>query len=334
MLTDVHAIMNFRERWIMDFKFIPLILVLLVASPEAQAAEKIRISVSGSYNMIFLSAGVAQHKGFFKDEGLDADIVVMGAATSIAALSNGDIDYSLLTGSVIRAAIRGLPVRLVAGLMTSSPHVLLARQEIKFTKDLSGKKVGLGAFGDATHVLARTIIARHGLDPEKEIQFLALGSDSARFAALQQKLADVVVTSPPWDFEGKKLGYNILARAYEYLNYPLSGVGVNAKAIQQNREFIKKAVRSLIKASRFIRENREEAVRILIAWGKVRPEHAYASYDSTVKVISADGGIPADGLNLLVDQAKRDGKITREVPIADIADFSILREVQKELGLR
>jgi len=81
--------------------------------------------------MIFLSAGVAQHKGFFKDEGLDADIVVMGAAPSIAALSNGDIEFTLLTGTVIRAAIRGLPVRLVAGLMTSSPHVLLARPEIK-----------------------------------------------------------------------------------------------------------------------------------------------------------------------------------------------------------
>ena len=76
-------------------------------------------------------AGVAQRKGFFKDEGLDADIVVMGAAPSIAALSNGDIDFTLLTGTVIRAAIRGLPVRLVAGLMTSSPHVLLARADIK-----------------------------------------------------------------------------------------------------------------------------------------------------------------------------------------------------------
>ena len=98
------------------------------------------MSVSGSYNMIFLAAGVAQHKGFFKDEGLDTDIVVMTAPASIAALSNGDIDYTLLTGSVIRAAIRGLPVRVVAGLMTSSTHVFLARPEIKTIKELVGKK--------------------------------------------------------------------------------------------------------------------------------------------------------------------------------------------------
>jgi ABC-type nitrate/sulfonate/bicarbonate transport system substrate-binding protein len=121
---------------------IPAYLVLLFMSlPATQAADKIRISVSGGYNMIFLSAGVAHHKGFFKDEGLDGDIVVMGAAPSIAALANGDIDGTLLTGTVIRAAIRGLPVRLVAGLMTSSPHVLLARKSKQSRSSAEKKSV-------------------------------------------------------------------------------------------------------------------------------------------------------------------------------------------------
>lgn len=314
--------------------FLGLFIAVFCGAIDASAAEKIRISVSGGYNMIFLPSGVAQHRGFFKDEGLDADIVVMGAAASIAALTNGDIDFTLLTGTVIRAAIRGLPVRLVAGLMTSSPHVLLARPEIKSVKELTGKKVGLAAFGDATQVLARIILARNGVDPDKEIQFVPLGPDSGRFAGLQQKLADAVITSPPWDFEGKKIGYNILARAYEYLNYPLSGVGVNAKSIQQNRDQVKRATRALIRASRFIRDNREEAVKVLIAWGKAKPEYAYASYDATVKVISHDGGIPEDGLKLLVEQAQRDVKITRDIPLGEVADFGILREIQKEMGLR
>ena len=63
------------------------------------------------------------------------------APASIAALANGDIDYTLLTGSVIRGAIRGLPLRIAAGLMTSSAHVFLARPEIKTIKDLAGKRV-------------------------------------------------------------------------------------------------------------------------------------------------------------------------------------------------
>lgn len=311
-----------------------LLLLGIFVSPALHATDKIRISVSGGYNMIFLPAGVAQHRGFFKDEALDADIIVMGATPSIAALTNGDIDFTLLTGTVIRAAIRGLPVRLVAGLMTSSPHVLLARPEVKSIRELSGKKIGLAGFGDATQVLARIILARNGVDPDKEVQFVPLGPDAGRFAGLQQKLADAVVTSPPWDFEGKKAGYNVLARAYEYLNYPLSGVGLNVKSLQQNRDQVRRATKALIKASRFIRDNRDEAVKILMAWGKAKPEHAYASYDATVKVISHDGGIPEDGLKFLIEQTKKDAQITREVALGEIADFGILREIQKELGLR
>ena len=53
-----------------------------------------------------------------------------------------------------------------------------------------------------------------------------------------------------------------------------------------------------------------------------------------MKVISHDGGIPADGLDLLIDVAKRDAKLSREIPISDVADFSMLKEVQKELGIR
>jgi len=71
----------------------------------------------------------------------------------------------------------------------------------------------------------------------------------------------------------------------------------------------------------------------LVAWGNVAKEHAYASYDSTVKVISADGTIPSDGLNFLIDLAKKDAKITREIPLSEVADFRILKEAQKELGL-
>lgn len=311
-----------------------LFLVLVLFAGDVVAVEKIRISVAGSYNMIFLSAGVAQKKGFFKEQGLDAEIIVMTPPTSIAALSSGDIDYTMLTGTVIRAAIRGFPIRLVAGLMDSSPQVLLARPEIQSVKDLRGKKVGVSTFVSATYVLARIITSRFGLDPDKEIRFLALGGEPALFAALQQGLTDAVVVAPPWDFEGKKMGYKILARAYDFVNFPLSGIGAPVKTIQQNPGQVKKLISSLIKASRFIRENREEAVKVLAAWGKVKPEHAYASYDSTVKVISNDGSIPRDGLDLLIDLARKDAKIAREIAVDEIADFSILHQVQKELGLR
>jgi len=310
------------------------ILSLLFYSVAAVADDKITISVSGSYSMIFLSAGVAHKKGFFKQEGLESEILVMRPATSLAALSSGDLDYTMLTGSVIRAAIAGFPFRVVAGFVNSSPHALVSRQEFRSIKDLKGRTIGVGNFGSATHVLARIMIKHAGIDVEKDIRFVALGGDAGRLAGLQKGLVDAAMASPPWDFEAKKMGYVVLGRAYEYLNYPLSGLGVNIKRIQQKPTEVKKVIKALIKGSRFIRENRNESVQVLADWGKVPREQALASYDSTVKVVSMDGTIPGDGLQLLIEESRREAKITREVSANEITDFTLLHEAQKELGIK
>jgi hypothetical protein len=69
-------------------------------------------------------------------------------------------------------------------------------------------------------------------------------------------------------------------------------------------------------------------------WGKVERDHAVASYDSTWKVFSPDGNIPQEGLRMVVEQAKTDLKLTREVPLNEIVDLAPLRAAQKELGIR
>ncbi len=97
---------------------------------------------------------------------------------------------------------------------------------------------------------------------------------------------------------------------------------------------MKKVIKALIKASRFIRENRNESVQVLADWGKVPHEHALASYDSTVKVVSTDGTIPPDGLDLLIEESRKEGRVTREVSANEVTDFTLLHEAQRELGIK
>jgi hypothetical protein len=89
-----------------------------------------------------------------------------------------------------------------------------------------------------------------------------------------------------------------------------------------------------VRANRFIREDKEGAVRILMEWGKVERDHAAASYDSTWKVFSPDGNIPQEGLRLVIEQAKAELKLNREVAFNEIIESAPLREAQKELGIR
>ena len=309
-----------------------LVFFLAFYSP-LQAEDKIRVSIS-SLDVAFLTGGVAFKRGFFKEEGLDAELIRMNANISITALVNGDIDYTLIFGSVVRATVRGLPIRVVAGFLDSSTHTLIARPEFKSVKDLKGRTLGVSSFGATADVAARMMIKHFGIDPEKEMKIIALGPDRARFAALQEKVVDVAVISPPADSEGKRLGFNVLARAYELFSFPFIGLGANVKKIKERPDEVKRALKALIKANRYIRQNRDGTVQVMMEWGRTDRENATATYESTWKVFNLDGNIPEDGLRLVIEQAKQALKITREVSPNEIADLTLLREAQRELGVK
>jgi hypothetical protein len=83
-----------------------------------------------------------------------------------------------------------------------------------------------------------------------------------------------------------------------------------------------------------VRENRDDAVRILVEWGKVGSDFAYASYDALRNLFNADGGVPEDGLRLVIDQARRSAKVAREVAPGEVANLTFLREALAELGIK
>ena len=87
-----------------------LFLVALVGAPPsgAIAADKIRISVT-NFNMSFLPSGLAVKRGFFREEGLEAEVIRMNGNVAITALASGDTDYTMIFGSVVRARSEACP---------------------------------------------------------------------------------------------------------------------------------------------------------------------------------------------------------------------------------
>jgi NitT/TauT family transport system substrate-binding protein len=314
-------------------QIIATLVSLLWLSAQADALDRIRIAVSNP-NMPNLTVAVAQKKNFFKDENIEAEIIRMNPNVAITALATGDVDYCQLFGAVVGGAIAGLPIRIVAGFLDNWPMTLIAQPEYKSLKELKGKTLGISSFGATPDVGARMMLKQAGLDPEKDIKVLALGSDAARLTALKQRVVDVVVISPPADAQMEKQGYKILARAYELFSFPYLGLGTQTKKMKEKPEEIRRAIKATIRANRLIRENREEAVRILVDWGKVERDYAYASYDALRNLFNADGSVPEDGLKLVIDQARRNAKVAREVTAAEVADLTFLRDAQSELGIK
>ncbi len=306
---------------------------MIFLGAPAQALERIRVAVSNP-NMPNLTVAMAQKNGLFKDEALEAEIIRMNPNVAITALATGDVDYCQLFGAVVGGAIAGLPVRIVAGFLDNWPMTLIAQPELKALKDLKGKTLGISSFGATPDVAARLMIKQAGIDADKEIKILALGSDAARLMALKQRVVDVVVISPPADTQMEKQGYRILARAYELFSFPYLGLGTHTRKIKDKPDEIRRVIKATIRANRFIRDNRDEAVRALIAWGKVEREFAYASYDALRNLFNADGAVPEDGLKLVIEQARRNAKVTRDIMPNEVVDLTFLREAQTELGIK
>jgi NitT/TauT family transport system substrate-binding protein len=308
-------------------------LVVFLFAASAEAADRIRIGFP-ELAVQFLPLPLGEKRGLFKEEGLQAEFIRMTPPVALAAITAGEIDYYTAIGPGVAATIRGVAVKAVAGFTTGAPFVLVARPEFKSVADLKGKAIAINTYGSPLEVGGRLIVKHFRLDPDKDIKFLATGLFESRLASVQQGLSAAAMGSTPFEFFGAKMGLIVLARALDLFSYPSSGLVATTKKIKEKPDEIRRVIEAGIKANRYIHRNRDGAIAFLMEWLKLDKETAGASYDSLLKAYQQDGSIPEDGLRLIVEESKRLGKVERDVPLGEVEDLSILREAQRELGIK
>ena len=314
------------------FKTLGVMILALGLLDSADAAEKIRFGFPDLAAQ-FIPLPLGEKKDFLKEQALQGEFVRIRPAISSAALVSGEIDFDMVIGNGIAAAIRGLPLKVVACYLPATPIALIVRPEFKSVQELKGKTIGLNTFGGTLESTARLIVKHFGLDPDKDVKFLATGTVDSRFAAMGQGLTAATLGSPPLDFLAKKLGFVVLARAHELFSFPASGLVVTVKKIKERPDEIKRVIKAGIKASRYIRQNREGTLPVMMEWLKIDKDIAATTYESVWKAFSDDGSLPENGLRIAIEEAKRVGKVAREVSFSEVANLSILKEAQKELGI-
>jgi len=314
-------------------KILWCLLIIAILHSPVRAADKIRIGF-GELVASYISLPLGQKKGFFQEEGLQAEFIRMNSTVGLATLISGEIDYYAAIGPGVAAAIRGVPAKIVACYVPGPTAMLIARPEFKSVQELRGKTIGINIFGSNLEIIGRNIFKHFGLDPDKEIKFLAGGPLEARFSAMKQGVIAATLGAPPTDFLGKKMGFVVLARAHELFSFPVTGILSSDKKIREKSDEIKRVIKAGIKANRYIRQNRDGTIQTMMEWMKIDKEMATATYDSVGKAFNEDGSLPEDGLRLLIEEAKKAAKISRDIASSEVADLSILREAQKELGIR
>jgi len=308
-----------------------VLLAVLVFHGSAGALDKIRIGFAPGASSTALP--LAQKKGFFREEGLEAEVIRMSSTVAAAALASGEADYAIGM-SALRGAIQGLPLKVVASYIQGSTQTLVARSDIKTVSELKGRMITIGTPGGSPDRHARLMIKHFGLEPERDVKFASGGLTEGRLARLQQGLIDATVVPVPLDLQAKKLGLNVLARAYEIFTYPEGGLVTTTMKIKGKPDEVKRVIRAGIKASRYIKANRDATIQFLMDWQRIDKDIASSTYDYLSKATNESGSLPEDGFRLMIEEIKELAKVTREIRMADVADLSILTVAQKELGIK
>ncbi|MEO6163828.1 MAG: ABC transporter substrate-binding protein [Candidatus Binatia bacterium] len=303
-------------------------LTILTTGDPAPAAERVTIATP-SRGLFEFPVVVAMRKGFYKDEGIDVDKIQMQPAIGVKALMSGDVDYLLAWGSALRAAVSGVPIKAVLGFAGRPLHVLIARPEIKSPKDLKGKIIGVDSVAGTVDYLSRVAVRHFGFEPEKDVKIIVTGESPTRLAALRAGAIDATPIDVAFAVKAEDEGFKRLVYLGDLIELPLSGIAVMDQKLQTQRDQVKKVVRAGVRGLRFMKKNRNETVQMLADYLRITPSQAARAYDASINSFTDDGIISDKGVLLDVQLTKERLKLTKDIPLSQLVDWSLVKEINK-----
>ena len=301
-------------------------------SQESAGLKRIRIGMPNR-GATTLGLSAAQTYGFFRTQGLYAELIVMRPSSSLQALMSGDLDFSTALASGARASVSGLPLRMMMALTVGQDFSLVVRPEIRRVEDLKGKTLAVSGIGEFTDVGTRIMLKKYGLTPETDVKLRALyGNHPLRLSALQAGQIDGTVMSMPFNKMAVKMGFRELVQLRDFIKTPQGGLVTTLQKIRGEPEMILRTVKATLLGNRFLKENKNECARLLAKESGVHdPVVAGLIHEEIVKLYSDTGIVSDDAMQEFIANAKEALKGSRDVLVSEVADFSFARRAVSEL---
>jgi ABC-type nitrate/sulfonate/bicarbonate transport system substrate-binding protein len=299
------------------------------ASPAGAPAPAYDVTIgSAAATLNVVAVDVAVEHGFFAQEGVLVQHTIMKSDATIAGLVSGEVHFTGATGSLARAIPMGLPASVVLFMVKAPNSSMYAHRDVRRVEDLAGQPFGVNSLVSDVRVIADHVFRGHGVDPQ-QVGYVAVGED--RIPALLGAQIKGTMLSPPVDLLAEREGFVRLARASDHIQIPMAGLGASRSALQQDREMVRRTLRAMLRTIAFLQDDREQAVQFIARKFEMTREEAERAYDSMVW--SRNGEVSSEGLKVSIDYVQETANVGREIRPDEIVDYSVLREVQRELGL-
>jgi NitT/TauT family transport system substrate-binding protein len=306
--------------------------LLIVSSSLATTAELKKVPMGlPSFTLEQLPYQLAEKKGYFKEEGLTPEFVLMKSTTITQAMASQTLPYSMAATSGIAAAVSGIEAKVLWVASAKTLMFLMARPEIKQISDLKGKRIGVSGIGGSSDIGLRAMLSANGVNP-KETTILAIGATESRLMALKTAGIDASPLSLPANFQAEPLGFKSLGFVGDYMPNAFGGLSIHTVALEKDPKLVHALVRVGLKGLKVMKHDKNFTVKILQSFANIPdPELAARIYEGCVGYFTEDGIISEKDQQVILEESKKQLKVDKPIPLT-IFDFSFAQNVKRELS--
>jgi len=316
----------------MKFTAVISLIASLTCSAQSQELKKVRVGIP-TLSLIVASSLIPGERGYFRQEGLDVELIVIRSAPSVLALTAKEIDFLTIGGGGLIGILRGLPLRVAFAPLRRPTYALYAKPEIHSFTDLDGKRVGISSFGSGPDLLLRDLLKKRTADGGKKVTVLAVGGGGERFLALKTGVVDAAVLATPFTVNAKQDGYRELfsfINERDYADIPVATF-TREDLLQSNPALVERFVRAQVKGLLYMRNSRDHTVSSLARALKVKEDTVSGGFDELRPALTEDGTISQDEQQKALEYLVNPATLKEAPRLEKIYDFAIARKVFQEL---
>jgi ABC-type nitrate/sulfonate/bicarbonate transport system substrate-binding protein len=303
--------------------------ILLSTALRVAAQEKVHVAVS-NFSASYISMYIANKRGYYAEEGMVVEIILMAGLTSTRALIGNSVELG--SASNPTAAVQGAKLKILMVFNDKPPGMLIAQPGIKSVAELRGKRIGGSTVGSLEYGWMKELLPKFGLQLEKDVTFVPVGSTSTRFTALRAGTIDASPLSPPSNFLAQDAGFPVLLRTADHLEDIQASIVATDERLARQGDLVRRFMRATVKGNRFYLANPQEGITAIMEFTRHKDRDLMARvYDDHMKTIAREGTIPERLQQIVIDRSKRLTGVTRDVRPEEIFDFSYIRKAQAEV---
>jgi len=317
------------------------VFIAFAVGTNAWAAEKtakltpVRIAVV-SRSTLDLPFWVARERGYFHEEGVDAEIILFRASLTVQAILGGSIDFGTATGTALSAAVNGADVRIVMAMSERPSFDLISQPSITSVQQLRGKKIGYGGVGGLTEIIIRQILSAHQISTD-QVNFLSLGGGDVTYMSLRAGVVDAVMLQIPATFLAQDEGFRKIAVGADYYRAVQGGLTATRTLLAEKPEVVTNVIRATLRALRLLKNDKKYALEVMtkknyVDLGKERERFAERAYDAATQGYSLSGVVDEKLQREMIAAAAQRIKPPPQVSPERVFDFSSARRAGE--GLR